>query len=554
MKFLAQLISPLKKVFYDESPEKFPSYSHSSALLGEKHALGVALRAEELSMNHYTVGMLRVSVSGIPAEAVKLYTVEHVPAVFAAPSFSKPDRYLRTTAGLYPDALKPYDDRQGIPSVKGVTHSVLMDVDTGFLTAGDHTLTVTLTDNDQNELAQLTHTLHIVDAVLPEQKLMVTQWFHHDGLLDYYKIKVFSKDYWKALENFIRLYVELGNNILYTPLFTPPLDTAVGGERTTVQLVDITKDEKGYAFSFDNLCHYISLAKACGVRYFEMSHLFTQWGAFHAPKIVATVNRRKKRIFGWDTDSHGSEYEEFLAAFLPELYRVLCEEEIADKTFFHISDEPMKEHLDSYRACSRILRKYLPNVSVMDAMGDVTFYDEKLVDIPVPFVEHADDFFARDPKPKFVYYCGAPHGGMGRALAMPSSRNRISGTMFYHYNIEGFLHWGFNFYNTAYSTEHIDPYAVTDAGKFFCAGDSFLVYPGKNFTAYPSLRAICFRDGLQDMRALSLCESLCGREAVESVLKKYNENQELDLRSVPANDYYTTQVREEINALIERSK
>lgn len=30
-------------------------------------------------------------------------------------------------------------------------------------------------------------------------------------------------------------------NMLYTPLFTPPLDTAVGGERMTVQLVGMEK-------------------------------------------------------------------------------------------------------------------------------------------------------------------------------------------------------------------------------------------------------------------------------------------------------------------------
>lgn len=553
MEFFAQLISPLEKVFYDDRPESFPPYTHSSALIGEKHGLCVAFRAQERSTNHYAYGEIRLKLDGLPDDAAKLYIVEHVPAVFASPSFTKPDRYLRLGAGLYPDVLKPYDDKKGLISLKDTTFSAWVDIDTEKLKAGDYEPKLTFTDENGQELAVLTHKLHVVNARLPEQTLMVTQWFHHDGILDYYKIKIFSNAYWTALENFIRTYVELGNNILYTPLFTPPLDTAVGGERTTVQTVDVKKDENGYTFGFDNLRRYISLAKSCGVRYFEMSHLFTQWGAFHAPKIIATVNGRKKRIFGWETDSHGKEYEEFLAAFLPELYRVLCEEKIADTSFFHISDEPMKEHLDSYRACSKILRKYLPNVSVMDAMGDVTFYDEKLVDIPVPFTEHAADFFAREPKPRFVYYCGAPHGAMGRALAMPSCRNRISGSLFYAYRVDGFLHWGFNFYNTRNSTEHVDPYAVTDAGKQFCAGDSFLVYPGKNYTAYPSLRAFVFRDGLQDMRVLSLCESLCGREAVEAVLKKHNRNKPLDLLSVPENDYYTELVREEIHALIEKN-
>ena len=79
--------------------------------------------------------------------------------------------------------------------------------------------------------------------------------------------------------------VSYGVNMLLTPLFTPPLDTAVGGERTCVQLIDVILTEDGsYQFGFDRLEQWISLCDKCGVRYLEFSHLFTQWGAAHAPK------------------------------------------------------------------------------------------------------------------------------------------------------------------------------------------------------------------------------------------------------------------------------
>ena len=39
--------------------------------------------------------------------------------------------------------------------------------------------------------------------------------------------------------------------MLLTPVFTPPLDTAIGGERRTVQLVDVHVTENGYTFGFD---------------------------------------------------------------------------------------------------------------------------------------------------------------------------------------------------------------------------------------------------------------------------------------------------------------
>ena len=47
--------------------------------------------------------------------------------------------------------------------------------------------------------------------------------------------------------------------------------------------------------------------------------LYTQWGAEHCPKIMATVDGEYRRIFGWDTAATGEDYRNFLAAFLPAL-------------------------------------------------------------------------------------------------------------------------------------------------------------------------------------------------------------------------------------------
>ena len=85
--------------------------------------------------------------------------------------------------------------------------------------------------------------------------------------------------------------------MLLTPVFTPPLDTAVGGERPTVQLVKVIKENNKYSFDFENFRRYINLCLNCGIEAFEISHFFTQWGAKHVPKTVATVNGKEKQIF-----------------------------------------------------------------------------------------------------------------------------------------------------------------------------------------------------------------------------------------------------------------
>ena len=97
---------------------------------------------------------------------------------------------------------------------------------------------------------------------------------------------------------------------------------------------------------------------------------------------------------------------------------------------------------------------------------------------------------------------------------MPSSRNRILGVLCYIYRLEGFLHWGFNFYNSEKSREHIDPFKVTDAGEAFPSGDPFLVYPGKEGIPYESLRLVVLQEAMADLRVLNKAEQKFGRDKV----------------------------------------
>ena len=40
---------------------------------------------------------------------------------------------------------------------------------------------------------------------------------------------MWSEDFWRICENYVRAMVRRGINMLLTPVHTPPLDTAVGG-------------------------------------------------------------------------------------------------------------------------------------------------------------------------------------------------------------------------------------------------------------------------------------------------------------------------------------
>ena len=85
--------------------------------------------------------------------------------------------------------------------------------------------------------------------------------------------------------------------------------------------------------------------------------------------------------------------------------------------------------------------------------------------------------------------------------------------MLYKYDIKGFLHWGYNFYNSCISWYPINPYLTTSGDGAYPSGDPFIVYPAANGT-YHSIRGQVFHDALQDLRICCALEEKIGREAV----------------------------------------
>ena len=102
---------------------------------------------------------------------------------------------------------------------------------------------------------------------------------------------------------------------------------------------------------------------------------------------------------------------------------------------------------------------------------------------------------------------------------MTLTRNRSIALMLYKYDFKGFLHWGFNFYNTSGSYKHVNPFLDTSAGNIFQSGDPFSVYPGDGGEPWESMRLVSFYEGLFDMRVFTLCESLYSRDEVISALE-----------------------------------
>ena len=522
MQLKTKIVSSLEKAFLDQKIENFEAVSSLSALRGERFSVQcLYCRPYEEALS--SLVFLIPEVEGPLAPFVKIRRVRSVPVAKAKFYGSGPcEAFERTAPGLYPDLLEPLDGGK-----LNVTHDILESLWLEFslpenAPAGIHESTLVLKNYKTGEIEAREHfSVEVIDAVLPKQELKVTQWFYTDCLASFYGVEVFSERHWEIIEDYAKMAREHGINLLLTPIFTPPLDTEVGGERLTTQLVDIKKTNGRYFFSYKKLDRWIEMCNRVGIEYFEISHLFTQWGAEHAPKIMATVDGEYKKIFGWETDAAGEEYGAFLRTFLKSFLSHMKKRGDDARCFFHISDEPNAEQLTSYNKAKAQVNRILKGYPIMDALSSFDFYKKRVVDLPIPANDHIAPFINAKVPNLWVYYCcGQDRGVSNRFIAQRSSVNRSIGMQMFKYNIVGFLQWGYNFYNNQYSMAAINPYLDTCGGNWVPAGDTCSVYPALDGTPNLSLRLLVFEEAIADMRAMKLAAALTDHDTVVKAIEE----------------------------------
>lgn len=508
MDFKTGQVSSLQRVFLDGRCD-LTEHNCDSVLKGERYSYQIAYKSSEKFF-------AEIVIDSPLSQFITVRSVGNVPSEL--PVYESDCEFCeRNEPGLFPDVLFPIENNRVLIKRQNyyalwITVDLPKDTDTG-----DYEIKIKL-KKDGEIISENIFGLHVINAVLPEQKLIYTQWFHSDSIANYYKVPVFCEEFWTLVESFIKAAVHTGVNMLLTPVFTPPLDTEIGGERLTVQLVDVKLENGKYSFDFDRFIRWVRLAQKCGIKYFEISHLFSQWGAKYTPKIVAEVNGSQKRIFGWETSADSIEYAEFLSAFIPQLIKVIRSLGIEKSTFFHISDEPNEDQIESYSRAKSTVAPLLEGFPIIDALSDYSFYESGIINNPIPCTNDIESFIEKGFPHPWTYYCCGQGGKLSnRFFGMPLSTTRIIGFQLYKYGIEGFLQWGFNFYNSQYSLRSIDPFAVTDADSAFPSGDSFTVYPGKS-GAIESVRSEVFFQALQDMRALTLlCDRIGKKRTIAAV-------------------------------------
>ena len=190
---------------------------------------------------------------------------------------------------------------------------------------------------------------------------------------------------------------------------------------------------------------------------------------------------------------------------------------------------------------------------IVDALSDVWFYKLGIVTTPIPSNDHIDKFIGKTDE-LWTYYCSAQNKKQvaNRFFCNDSIRTRVIGYQMFKFDVVGFLHWGYNFYNTRLSKAVVDPYEVSDAGKEFPSGDSYIVYPADDGTAHHSLRLKVFYDALQDMAALNTLERLTDKKTCLDIIEEYGKHA-LTFTEYPHSNEWLLNTREKINFKIKEN-
>ena len=534
------VISSLEKLYNNDSVPS-NTLSHFSMLKNEKKSFQVVVESE----NKFNAELFIKS----NFNDIRIYIVEHIKSDFPMNKTGADDYFRFSDDSFYPDLLLPINADVSIN--KGI-NVFWVEINADKSLVGNNPIEIFIKNNN-DILASALVNVDVIDCELDFNNFIYTNWFHTDCLMSHYGFEAFSDEYWRVIENFLKTANEYGMNCVLTPIFTPPLDTEIGKERPTVQLVDIAVDKGVYSFNFDKLTRWIEMSKRCGILYFEMAHFFTQWGARHAPKIMATVDGEYKKIFGWETKATSKEYKKFLTDFSIEFKKYIESRNLKNHVLIHVSDEPNFSMLIPYAKASKLIHKLYKGYKIVDALSDVWFYKLGIVSNPIPSNDHIHNFIDKSDD-LWTYYCSAQNKKCvsNRFFCNDSIRTRVIGYQMYKYDIRGFLHWGYNFYYTQLSKAVIDPYKVSDAGGKFPSGDSYIVYPAEDGTAHHSIRLKVFYDALQDMAALNALEKLTNKEECLKIIeedKKYS----ITFSDYPHSEEWLLNTREEINKKIKEN-
>ncbi len=349
----------------------------------------------------------------------------------------------------------------------------------------------------------------ILEAGATDHKYI--NWLSCKGISDYHHAPLFSDDWYNIFEKYLKLGKYGRQNMALLP----------------VELYFEIKNGTSY-LNEEKLDRLITILDKVGIYWIEGGHLAKRKnGEWMATQAELQITR--KIIPG--------EGEQELENMCNQLYDYLQKHKLTNRWLQSFMDEPLDCLADTYIIGTQIVKKSMPEISVLEATiaresiaGTVNYWCPT-----VNKYEKYKEFFDNQHEKGdhiLVYTCLDPAGNYcNRLLDQERLRQVWLGWAPALYdNIEGYLHWGgmfmdrLDFYRLSAPLPDITDYD-TSRQNSLPAGDPAIMFPGF-FEVYSSTRLESHRIGFED---LVLLEQLKERNfswvenLIHTVFRRYDD-------------------------------
>jgi hypothetical protein len=474
-------VDPHVKIFRDIQPPESPGMVTLRAARNEYEPAQIAFRAARplesvgVEVTPLTHADGQPTIGG---EAIRWSFIAFIPLAKNTP-YSE-SLQLRAAPCQVPDPL--LEDRTIVVEADStqpvwITVHVPEDAPPGLyhgqvsVVAGDHgaTLPVELT---------------VDPFTLPDDRhLWVTNWFNVSNIAKAHQVEPWSEPFWTILARYAENLAAHRHNVVYTPW----------------TLVNVTRESDGkLSFDYARFDRFVELFEKAGAAdRIEITHVahFGPGGwsgkEIVLRKVTATDQATGKSI------SLGP--EEGLAPLLTDLVRHLAERGWLEKSMIHVADEPSINNIESWREASAFVRQAAPGLRRIDAVETIDF--SGALEVWVPKLSHLDRWrdayeTRRADNEMWYYICCHPYGSVypNRFLDYPTACVRVLHWINFAADLEGYLHWGLNFWGD-------DPFGTPR--DRLPPGDTHIIYPGSQ-GPLSSIRWEIQRESLEDYEYLYL--------------------------------------------------
>lgn len=473
------LVDPLVKVFPGSTPSTAPYVAEVAR--GEVASWQVVLHADE-------------ALDGIKVEAgdfkglgkPRIRAIGYVPVDLPVQEVSK--ERVGVVPGLYPDPLLT-----DLPARlrAGETQSYWIDVAVPKnARPGEYSATFRIEANSSQSTVTLKAKVYPV--TVGKSRLWVTNWYSPPPG----DPRSNDPKFWKGLELYAKNMAEHRQSM------------AIVNPLSYTQI----RDDGSFDFSVFN--RWVDVFKRAGViGLIEGGHFGGRIGGVWTNQFEMTILERKDgKTVARNVGPSSPDAAAFYSRFLPALVKDLKDHRWLTIYRQHLADEPISANANSYIAMRDLVRKYAPELKVMEAN-----HTSKLagaIDLWVPMFNFwAESYpFYRERQAKgeevWFYTCVYPQGEYAnRFMELPLVETRLLHWLNFKYGATGYLHWGWN----QWSMVGGDPFKKTISnepnGPFLPAGDCFIVYPGKDGGVVDSIRWETMRDGIADYELLEMLAS-----------------------------------------------